>query len=468
MKNLLQQDQYRDSQKLEEFFQQCFSSEAVLEANILLNIPHLTRAVKLRKSACSSLEHALAQQQKRGTRPKHVVATQGKKVDSIKYYESRLAALNENVSTRLQLLDAMTNGSFRSLPSRYRSESSLNNEDSDESDLSEFEESEQPDEPAVVKSKSNTASFLRTISSSISLLGTSIVSGLSSSQNDLEPRDDRDGDTASESNFVDANDSSEEFNNLSSPLQSPVNSPSSAQGDNFHSFSEEHFTEVPPEQFASEVKMLEKTILAQPLESIVEEHHSLSEPTESDHDHAATGHEHPPLLSAKYEDSFHKSFHKARSFAGKASNRATSVVISASTGVRKSALKTANEVKKGALYTASGVKKGATLAAYSVAKGAEMGLELGTGVAKKATVAAALVANQAKVSANKVATIAHSMVLGEEGRPYSSGFVVFTKVRTRMRLLIAYYDPCLTLLFFNVCSLPAEHCECRLANESSF
>lgn len=104
--------EYRTNPNLVGFFRSCFSDEDVLEAQLAMNIPNLSKAVAQRDATLASLEHALALYNKSGSRPRHKdkLVTLGGKVDSIDCYSAKLEEQNKDVALRIETLEPITRG----------------------------------------------------------------------------------------------------------------------------------------------------------------------------------------------------------------------------------------------------------------------------------------------------------------------------------------------------------------------
>ncbi|KAL7556781.1 hypothetical protein ACA910_005223 [Epithemia clementina (nom. ined.)] len=103
---------YRSNISLEEFFRNCFSDDAVLEARLAVHTPSLGRIVAQREATLANLEHALAIYEKEGVRPtqKDKLLVLGESIDSIDYYTEQLEQQNIQVKRRIEALQAIVSG----------------------------------------------------------------------------------------------------------------------------------------------------------------------------------------------------------------------------------------------------------------------------------------------------------------------------------------------------------------------
>ena len=104
-------EQYRNNVALVEFMRSCFSHDAVLEARVAYTASKLGKVESDRETTMANLEHALAEYEITGTRPKHkngknlvadvvpgaAVVGMAEAVDSIDTYKQELSELNEQV-----------------------------------------------------------------------------------------------------------------------------------------------------------------------------------------------------------------------------------------------------------------------------------------------------------------------------------------------------------------------------------
>ena len=104
---------YRNNQRLEEFFSNCFSNDSVLEARLAIHTPSLGRLVAQREATVANLEHAQAKYERDGVRPrqKEQLMLLGESLDSIEYYTEQLKEQNKELTERVEALQAIVNGS---------------------------------------------------------------------------------------------------------------------------------------------------------------------------------------------------------------------------------------------------------------------------------------------------------------------------------------------------------------------
>lgn len=122
---------------LEEFFSDCFTSDAVVEARVPLQMPQLAKAEAQRDATLANLEHALARYQLHGVRPKHkddMIGLVGHEVDSIEYYTQKLEEQNEDVSERITKLELIANEGRSSAPDADESNEATKSADDDTGD----------------------------------------------------------------------------------------------------------------------------------------------------------------------------------------------------------------------------------------------------------------------------------------------------------------------------------------------
>eukprot|EP00522_Entomoneis_paludosa_P010249 CAMPEP_0172440364 /NCGR_PEP_ID=MMETSP1065-20121228/1000_1 /TAXON_ID=265537 /ORGANISM="Amphiprora paludosa, Strain CCMP125" /LENGTH=974 /DNA_ID=CAMNT_0013189155 /DNA_START=177 /DNA_END=3101 /DNA_ORIENTATION=- len=343
--------EYQSSESLSEFFKQCFSDDAVLEATVPLQIPNLSRLVAQRSATLAKLEHAVAILGRKGVRPRHITVS-GRNVDSIDHFTRRLDEQNHSVSTRIALLEEVSKGGFKSNIADIEVSSS----EYPDMALDPFESEAVIDESNQMTEGGNENEGLLTksISSVFSLVAGSFIQRDDYSDGPLDEPTGRNGGVV-------------EIDSLPSP------EPRSETRTIPIEFEES----ADLEQIGGEEGLKENESLS----LLKNEGRAFSESLD------------------KPERSNRKSI-MSRSIG--TVHKATSMATKASTNVAKSAV---TNVAKGATFAASNVARGATFAASNVAM-------------------------TAMVSASKVSSIAQSMILGEEGRPYSSGFVTFSKLST--------------------------------------
>ena len=114
--------QYKDNQRLQNFFGGCFGEDSIVEARCPLVIPNLEKAVAERDATVEKLEHALAQFQHSGERPTHKeprnkdqkMSFCGPKVqvDSIETYTQQLEEQNTSVEEQIGKLLEIQSGSM--------------------------------------------------------------------------------------------------------------------------------------------------------------------------------------------------------------------------------------------------------------------------------------------------------------------------------------------------------------------
>ena len=92
--------EYRSSAKLADYFRSCFSHDAVLEAQIALDIPNLEKQYRVRENLIGKLEHAINVEEINGKTPRHrsILAGSTKLVNSIETYTDELQEMNEEVT----------------------------------------------------------------------------------------------------------------------------------------------------------------------------------------------------------------------------------------------------------------------------------------------------------------------------------------------------------------------------------
>ena len=102
---------YRSNQKLADFFRNCFSEDAVLEARLAIHAPSLGRIVAQRQLTVANLEHALAIFKIEGLRPRlnDNLMLLGETTDSIDYYTAQLEEQNRAVARRIEALEHILN-----------------------------------------------------------------------------------------------------------------------------------------------------------------------------------------------------------------------------------------------------------------------------------------------------------------------------------------------------------------------
>lgn len=99
--------EYRSSARLLDYFRNCFSHDAVLEAHVALKIPGLEQRVADRERIVHKLEHAINIETIKGKRPKH--RTRAKKMDSIDVYSEKLRALNTEIRDSIHGIEKRNN-----------------------------------------------------------------------------------------------------------------------------------------------------------------------------------------------------------------------------------------------------------------------------------------------------------------------------------------------------------------------
>ena len=95
-------ENYRNNQALAEFMRSCFSHDAVVEARIAYTASQLAKTEQNRDAALFNLEHAVAEYEATGSRPRHANGIVGgvgigETVDSINAYKHELKVLNDQV-----------------------------------------------------------------------------------------------------------------------------------------------------------------------------------------------------------------------------------------------------------------------------------------------------------------------------------------------------------------------------------
>jgi hypothetical protein len=103
--------EYRSSSKLLDYFRSCFSPDAVLEAQVALNIPKLQGAFGAREKLVSKLEHAINIEEVKGKTPMHRDVLHGSsvKVNSIECFSEDLNELNDEIKMRILEIENLTN-----------------------------------------------------------------------------------------------------------------------------------------------------------------------------------------------------------------------------------------------------------------------------------------------------------------------------------------------------------------------
>lgn len=108
-------NELRSDAELENFFRQCFQSESILEGNVALKVPELSKLVAQREAAITKFEHAVAVEDRTGEKPQHAPSLAsairgslkggGEKVDSINYFASEIKELNQVISKHIDDLN---------------------------------------------------------------------------------------------------------------------------------------------------------------------------------------------------------------------------------------------------------------------------------------------------------------------------------------------------------------------------
>jgi hypothetical protein len=118
---------FRSSFELAEYFRQCSSKEAVIEAHVTMDIPGLDAKVARREVVVRKLVHTVALERKKGCTKTHrkIGFRRGlEKVDSVSEFETELRTLNRNIERSVgKLLNS--HDRFRSHLNRYTASSNL-------------------------------------------------------------------------------------------------------------------------------------------------------------------------------------------------------------------------------------------------------------------------------------------------------------------------------------------------------
>lgn len=107
---------YRSSFKLQTYFENCSSKDAVLEAHVAMDIPNLEAKQARREQVVAKLEHAVALEHKTGDTGMHhrFAGKRGvEKVESVKFFEDELDRLNREIPHAINEISAK-NDQFRS------------------------------------------------------------------------------------------------------------------------------------------------------------------------------------------------------------------------------------------------------------------------------------------------------------------------------------------------------------------
>ena len=103
---------YCSSEKLYEYVCKIFSSNQVFKAQIAFDIPQLDKLSMERKKLVDKLEHAINVKNVKGVVPKHRSPILfGPKVDSIEAYTKQLACMNDDISRRIDCIQAKIDAS---------------------------------------------------------------------------------------------------------------------------------------------------------------------------------------------------------------------------------------------------------------------------------------------------------------------------------------------------------------------
>ncbi|KAL7535283.1 hypothetical protein ACHAWF_005124 [Thalassiosira exigua] len=88
------------NQSLKDYYEQVFSQNAVVDAQVTLNIPNLEREVARRKTLLAELEHTINVMRTKGVSPQHRTKfCGGEKVESVPTYKQDLDELNKRIQT---------------------------------------------------------------------------------------------------------------------------------------------------------------------------------------------------------------------------------------------------------------------------------------------------------------------------------------------------------------------------------
>jgi hypothetical protein len=99
-------EEYQSNTKLLEYFKGLYPSESVLESNIAVNLPNLSKKILERDTMLANLEHAINVKNVKGIPPMHSTKMcGGEKVDSIAAYSEELRKLNTEVKESIEKLE---------------------------------------------------------------------------------------------------------------------------------------------------------------------------------------------------------------------------------------------------------------------------------------------------------------------------------------------------------------------------
>jgi Late exocytosis, associated with Golgi transport/Calcium-dependent channel, 7TM region, putative phosphate/Cytosolic domain of 10TM putative phosphate transporter len=98
--------EYRSNKGIQDFFAQCFSEDAVLEAKLRIKAGTVVAAVKKRDAIVAKLEHALNYEAVKLQQPMHrVKPIVGERVPSIPFYTKELLLANDEVTALIEVIE---------------------------------------------------------------------------------------------------------------------------------------------------------------------------------------------------------------------------------------------------------------------------------------------------------------------------------------------------------------------------